>query len=58
METLFQERLFSTYYSYLAADQSSLENAFPNELTLLAEPVWMHLQGLKEEKGTWDKCPT
>lgn len=32
-------------------DQSSLENAFPNELTLLSEPVWMNFQILKEKKG-------
>lgn len=38
-------------------DQSSLENAFPNELTLLSEPVWMNLQVLKEKKAKY-KCPT
>lgn len=53
---LYSRKGYSQFVIYTLDDQHSLENAFPNQLSLQPEPIQMKFQVLKE-KGKGDKCP-
>lgn len=53
---LYSRKGYSQFVTHTLDDQHSLENAFPNQLSLQPEPVQMNLQALKG-KRMGDKCP-
>lgn len=53
---LYSRKGYSQSVIYTLDVKHSLENAFPNQLSLQPEPVQMNFQALKE-KGEGDKYP-
>lgn len=53
---VYSRKGYSQFVIYTLDVKHSLENAFPNQLSLQPEPVQMNFQALKE-KGEGDKYP-